>query len=859
MELEKVIADLTEKFGQPKPEFCKRRILFWLDERGEFADMADDVAIEGVKFLRLTGHNLFEAKRTLFEHTDSDFLVYRPFAYNRAEENWLLNLELCGDIYRSDIVSIWIDEMGLKDVCNISPFVERHKKFFDSKARREKVAMRVTKNNQESVLLAVMAVACGIKECTRSAVLRAAITAGIGKEENAAVAELEKYGLMSKFMELAKLYGYTKDKFDAEDFARYMLLSASLHNLDESVISSFADYYSLAYESFCYDFAKEWMECDREGYAHVAEHIERTLKLAERFEKKEISKLIDCDIFPSISERIILSLISDVQNNLIQPAKIFEVFERRRAFAWFEKNRLYYDCLFFAGKLLEFCEAHANGFHETDARKIWKCYTEDYWRMDNFYRKFRECYGKTIGESSRLSDAIKAVAEVVENRYKNDFLSKLGENFAAAASGDFAKYGHITDIAQQTNFYDDFVNIAPGKVFVVISDALRFEVARDLEQTLREKDKCDVVLESCEAIFPTETKYGMAALLPGTVDAVQTSAGSLSVTVDGKTSDGIANRDVILKAANEKSVALKYEDIADLRREEKRKLVEGMQVVYIYHNKIDKASHAEDAETPKRCADAVEELSKIVGMIENDLNGVYVIVTADHGFLYTDRELAEEEKADKKSFRDSCAEMSERYAVLKKGGMAEFLMPVKFLDGDKFDAFAPRETVRLKTQGAYKKFVHGGVSLQELVVPVLKYKSLRATSREYQSNKEKYDSKPAEIVLYSENRNIYNKLISLNFYQTEAVGGNVKKADYTLRFMDGEEPISDIQHIVADKTGSENKDRQFAVRFTLKSRDYDKKKDYYLCIKQEGGIAEEQKIAFTIDLPFATDDFGFFA
>lgn len=45
---------------------------------------------------------------------------------------------------------------------------------------------------------------------------------------------------------------------------------------------------------------------------------------------------------------------------------------------------------------------------------------------------------------------------------------------------------------------------------------------------------------------------------------------------------------------------------------------------------------------------------------------------------------------------------------------------MKFLDGKSdFGGFAPRESIRLKMNGGGMNFVHGGISLQKMVVPVI--------------------------------------------------------------------------------------------------------------------------------------------
>lgn len=102
-------------------------------------------------------------------------------------------------------------------------------------------------------------------------------------------------------------------------------------------------------------------------------------------------------------------------------------------------------------------------------------------------------------------------------------------------------------------------------------------------------------------------------------------------------------------------------------------------------------------------------------------------------------------------------------------------MPVKFMGGNtEFDGFAPRESIRIKMNGGGMNFVHGGISLQEMVVPVIEYHYLRNDSMEYKRNKQKYDTKPVTVNLLSANRKISNMIFSLNFYQKDAVSTIVK-------------------------------------------------------------------------------------
>ena len=186
-------------------------------------------------------------------------------------------------------------------------------------------------------------------------------------------------------------------------------------------------------------------------------------------------------------------------------------------------------------------------------------------------------------------------------------------------------------------------------------------------------------------------------------------------------------------------------------------------MVYIYHDTIDEASHTSDTAVFAACDKAISELKNLVRIIVNEFGGTNILITADHGFLYTYSPLKEEDKVDKRGFFDvdvtnpditkkesikRCVEYGRRYAIMQKGVQPDYLMPVKFLGGNtEFDGFAPRESIRIKMNGGGMNFVHGGISLQEMVVPVIEYHYLRNDSMEYRRNKQKYDTKPVTVNL----------------------------------------------------------------------------------------------------------------
>ena len=251
----------------------------------------------------------------------------------------------------------------------------------------------------------------------------------------------------------------------------------------------------------------------------------------------------------------------------------------------------------------------------------------------------------------------------------------------------------------------------------------------------------------------------------------------------------------------------------------------------------------------------------MVRIIVNEFGGTNILITADHGFLYTYSPLNEDNKADKTSFNSMDVEYGRRYAIMQKGASPDYLMPVKFLDGEtEFEGFAPRENIRIKMNGGGLNFVHGGISLQEMVVPVIDYHHLRNDSMEYKRNRQKYDTKPVTVSLLSASRKISNMIFSLNFYQKDAVGANREAATYQVYFTDSNgKQISDVQKIIADKTTDNGTERTFRCTFNLKPLKYSNTGTYYLVIADEQGLQLPQREEFQIDIAFAVDEFDFFS
>ena len=867
MDTEKIIQDLNRRFAAPLPEFHQRRIIFWVDEDREFEDKVDEIQLDNARLIKATGSNFFELKKLLIvDDVTGNYLVYCPLTFDKPEDNWLLNIELySGEPFRADLNTIWMDEMGLPPSQMLRKQVKQYHKFFNAKERRAKVAALAGNITTASQLhLGVMAAICGVRELNPNQIIRAVLMNGLDAESNAIYQSMVNFGAQAAFRALVRQATGFQNTDDAglDRLAAHILLTAVTRTLHREYLQGLDDFISEAHQAFCYDFVSEWLHSDElhELY-EIARHVEAETRLYQRFSKLSMDELLDTECFPCVNEVILIKLMTEIKDQLIQVDAIAAAVEKRRTMVWYDSLSGYYDGLLQVARMQAFFIDHSAGFHTANAGGIWKEYTTDYYRMDTYYRQFHLCFRKSLKTSNELlDDLFKHVAEKVEGLYSGWFLNLLAGNWSAVCAEDLANYGAVQGVPHQRDFYSAKIKRCDNRVFVIISDALRYEVAATLTEQLRRETQSKVELDSMCGIFPTITPYGMAALLPHRELTVTPKAGgALAVLADGQSTES-TNRDKVLKATEPNSVALQYKNIIAMKRAERQALVKGMEVVYIYHDKIDEASHTADSAVFPACDEAIEEIKNLVRIIANEFGGTQIYITADHGFLYTYSPLTEDDKVSKSGWNGQEVEYGRRYAIMQNGASPEYLMPVRYLNGKTdYSAFAPRENVRIKMSGGGLNFVHGGISLQEMVVPVIDYHYLRNDSKTYQKNKDRFDTKPVTVSLLSANHKISNMIFSLNFYQKEAVGDNREKAVYSLYFTDSTgKVVSDSCRIIADKTSANSQERTFRCNFNLKSLSFDNKETYYLVIADESGLQMPQREEFQIDIAFAVDEFNFF-
>jgi uncharacterized protein (TIGR02687 family) len=327
------------------------------------------------------------------------------------------------------------------------------------------------------------------------------------------------------------------------------------------------------------------------------------------------------------------------------------------------------------------------------------------------------------------------------------------------------------------------------------------------------------------------------------------------VLIDGLHTKSMENRANILRNKYPDSVCIGFDDIRNMSRDDLRALTVGQELIYIYHNTIDGCG--DNAATEKQVFEAVEqsinELTWLVRKLKNEGNATNIIITSDHGFIYRRTKLNESDKTPRELIPHLIAKRRFILTTDKKEIHGTSRYSMNYLIKDSFlDAVIPKGANCYKVSGAGSNYVHGGATLQEIVIPLIKFKNDRSSSDELKSKK-------VSVSLTSLTRKITSMITYLEFFQNEVVGDKWRPIRLKAYFIDEKgNRISNENIIIADSRSKDFEGRTFKEKFTLMSGKYDKTKPYYLVLIDEEEKLEDfsDKIKFNIDLIFS-NEFGF--
>ena len=426
-------------------------------------------------------------------------------------------------------------------------------------------------------------------------------------------------------------------------------------------------------------------------------------------------------------------------------------------------------------------------------------YVNELYQADMFYRHSLEAYHDLITKENPIEQTI------------NDAKNQLDQEYAKLTN--VLNLEWLTCVMEREDLFDclsigkqeELYNreSEPNtKQVIIISDALRYEVAAELMQELA-KEKHIAKLAAYKAMLPTETKYCKTALLPHRTLELQ----GTEMFVDGQVLTTTEQRTAHVARYKEGAMCVKYEDVMNGDQTSNRELFK-RPLVYIFHDVIDENSHPQNPfEIIRSCRTAINQLVVLVKRLHATMNVHNVVVTADHGFIYNDIRF---EDKDKHSINDPNIEKKTRYyltnSTIEVEGIAKF--PLEKVSGittaKPVYVAVPIGTNRLAAPGGYN-FAHGGATLQEMIIPVIK-SSLRRTDK----------TEKVGVSLMNHNLNMVSSRLKFHLIQSEAVSMTVMERMVVCQVFNGDEPVTAEKELLLNSADSANlNNRVFEVTLNL--------------------------------------------
>lgn len=847
--------DLQNVQDQLNTEFSKSdiRIIFWFDDKGEYEDEVSELQLANAKLHILNGTNWFYSKWLLNElDTEGKYLVYASFPKPSDAEDPLADMYYYSVPYYTDRVSQMSQELGIDN--RFKEHLAQYSNFWKNKIRIEKFKeLGIDHFNVETIDIGLIAVLADVKtpnfeEITRQLLLN---------DNEAYMKALEDNGLLEKFWKLCeKYFGYQSENPNIDDLAACMLLTYASMTLKDTLPAVLKSYV-LKKKNDVVVFVRNLMDnvLYQDAYDALSEKVDKALRVVTRIRedlkkdadkpKDQSAQLLDianCDAFRELDQVLIdwaLDQLNDeILDEQIDGMNLAQIAEQRTAkschFGNVYKNE--YQAIKYAYQMMKAVSVlEVTG----DIKAIVANYQKQTYLIDSYYRWFYSAY-----DCIEDTECFAQVRERIENMYSFTYLQKVTPKWNQELTDDMMA---DTGLKRQEDFYRNYLKAYEGKnrVIVIISDAFRYECAKELMEQLEMDEKCTPKLECMISGLPSVTSVGMASLLPHKDMQVDE---KLNVMVDGQTCGDLASRNKILKAQNENNVALSFDEVVSANKEKIRELLQKKNIVYIYHNQVDARGDkpASENEVFTACSEAIEEIHKLIKKLTSYISAPKFFITSDHGFLYKRDKLQE---FDKVSYdREICTYANKRFLLttqkVNEPGMKSRMMAYM----NQLYVTTPIGADIFKVSGGGQNYVHGGSSLQEMLIPVIELTTnTRAVAYDY-----------VDVILTTVNRKVTNLITYFDFIQTEKVTDTMKARSLVAYFTtEGGEKISFDVPIVANSREDAPEKRTFHEKFTLKSREYKYGDKYYLVLadaNDEKNILQQYE--FMIDIAFV-DDFGF--
>lgn len=499
----------------------------------------------------------------------------------------------------------------------------------------------------------------------------------------------------------------------------------------------------------CVALAHEWRDSLKlqKIYADAAHEVEAGVTLVA--DDYEVQHLVEVHTFDGI-ERMLQHFVEDILLNRPDEDWVAFAQERQTGFwpSYVPEIQARWALLTDIGLLL----LQANQIEQElkqplNASDILETYTaEDGWYLLDTYHRHMEkrwhqfdIFGTDDGLLERL---------IMRGRQRYmEVGALLAQRFIESYHGLSFK---IKGIDHQTAIFDTYVqpHIGKQKVAYILVDALRFEMAKELVAGFSDEFD-DIMLKPALAAVPTITEIGMAALMPhaSSGEVVPAGAGKLGLQIGDILLKDRSSRVKYFKSVVNKNVyEVKLDQIVKPGKRVRENL-ENADVILITSQEIDMSGEQDNPMLARKTMDEVLDLLRR-GIRQLSSNGcTQIIIAADHGHIFGE-DISNDMKIDAPGGETS--DLHRRAWIGKGGNIDSAFMRAHVSDfglNSELEFATPWTFGVFKVSGGNSSYFHGGLSLQELLIPVI-HVSARSSAG-YQAGQIEWSLTPGTAEIYT--------------------------------------------------------------------------------------------------------------
>lgn len=819
----------------------ERKIVFWYDDDASYVDDIDNLQlVEGSKVIKLTGNNNFATKLLLEKQdTENSFLVYAPFARPEDKENSLVDIFYYSEHFYSDKLVQLMGDLNIPPECQDE--VKKYKKFWSGGNLQKFQNLAIETYTNDSIDLGILCVLAGVKTLSFDEMIRKVVLAGL--TDNSILKKIENLKIDRAFWQMCeKQYGYKDSNPTIQKFLVIMLVTYIDTQMNGNEPEPWKPFVS-SKRNDAVVFVKNLMNHNesKDFYDDFAAKASDELNVAGLITQIPLEDVVSCDALPEFDQNIISWIVAKLEDQMldekISGMTIPEICETRlkAGYHYSPMFREQYQMLTAAYFVLKEVSIRR---YQTSIKDVVEDYVSGTYLIDTYYRKFYY-YLDRVGHTAETEKIRDLVENMYTNKYLTDFAYKWNQSLT---SEEYDTYSET----RQEDFFDHYVRPfmredRGGRVVVIISDGMRYECARELLANLELDEKCDAKISHMLSVLPSETTLGMASLLPNKNIKVDE---AFDIFVDDlHCGNSTLERQKILQSVVPKSACYDFDIIMQAKQSEIREMFHDKELVYIYQNQIDQRGEGmkSDNEVFNACQEAIEEIQVMIRRLTGYISNTRYLITADHGFIYKRDKLPESDKI--KVEKLSAGTKNKRYLLSNEPIVCDALVSrvMKYLCAvNDIYVTTPFGADIIKMAGGGQNYVHGGSSLQEMIVPVIKVNTFKG----------KQDTGLVNVELSSFNHRVTGIEVRLDFMQMEPVTDTVKPRRLQAFFVDADgAKISFPVPITANIKSTDAKDRLIQEMFTLKSGKYSRDQEYFLIIAdQDDDKKELHRYKFEIDI-----------